>query len=345
MRPAASEQKESVHMSTACPICGSYNVQVIYQVSAEEAAYNWIVAGKQRESIAELAAHIRVLWGREIANMMDCLDCTFGFSDPFVAGDAKFYELAFGPSNYPRDKWEYRKTLSALKSFPVNGRALEIGSGYGFFLEKISPHFFAPSQVTAIEYNNIAIEKLKNKGYRVLSCDPTELLESNESYDAIFMFQILEHRDKIHETFSALHGLLNRHGNLFIAVPSPSSIRFWERNGGIMDYPPNHIGFWNCSNLEDMALRFGFSVSEIAVEPFRFFTFAKWDVFFSYVRRAQKGEFIAKKLYRNRRSGIGRYLNLAALIVLAPSRVPVWIKALFSGQSLAPHYWIHLTKN
>lgn len=329
-------------MTITCPACHSENNRILYRFSAEEAAQTWIAYEKQPAKHAELAAHIKTLWQREYANKAECKDCTFGFGDPFIAGDGRFYELAFGPSNYPRDKWEYSKTMSVLESRGIAGKVLELGSGYGYFLEKISPKFVSPSEVTSVEYNPTAREILSKQGYRVLTCDLNDLVAAGDRYNAIFMYQVLEHRDRVHDTFEAIANLLDDHGSAFIAVPSPARINFWEETGAFMDYPPNHVGFWNKRNLEDMARRHGLVAKEIAEEPFSMSMFMKWDAFFSYTRSAQLGQFPASSLYQNRRSGIGRYANLLALIALSPRRIPVWIRAYRQRHQLAAHIWVHL---
>jgi SAM-dependent methyltransferase len=332
-------------MSIACPLCSSTNTEIVYRVSASDAAQNWILRQNEPTRHAALAEHIEKLWNRDFAYSMDCRTCSFGFADPFVAGDSEFYEMAFGPSDYPKDKWEFRKTLAALGPLPSNtGKALEIGSGYGYFLNQISPAFFPSSAITALEYNPTARGMLQARGYRVLSSDLLDLAESGEKFSAIFMFQVLEHRDHPHETFGAFAQLLSPGGHLFIAVPNPLSIRFWEANGSFIDVPPNHIGLWRARNLEEMAARHGFTVREIAEEPFSLTTFIKWDSLFSYVRRAQLGSFPASFLYSRRRSALGRAANLLALLALTPLRVPVWVKAKRSAEAIRPHIWAHLVR-
>lgn len=331
-------------MQPACPLCSGTKSRVIYTVTAAQSAQNWILEQNEPVRHAELAAHIASLWGRDFATANECQGCSFGFADPFVAGDARFYGLAFGPSNYPRDKWEFQKTLEAMRPLNLQGKALEIASGYGYFLEKVSPKYFSPKDVTSLEYNDVAIARLKESGYTTKSCDLQNLVDDGERYSAIFMYQILEHRDRIHDTFDALSKLIVPGGSIFIAVPNPPSVRFWEENNALLDVPPNHIGFWKPQNLADMAQRYGLEVKEMALEPFSILTFMKWDTFFSYTKRAHLGQFPASQLYSNRRSGIGRYANLLALIAYSPLRLPIWIKAWRKQKDLAPHIWVHLTK-
>jgi SAM-dependent methyltransferase len=318
---------------------------VVYRVSASDAAQNWFLKQNESAQHQALSRHIEKLWKRDFAYSMACRTCSFEFADPFVAGDAEFYELAFGASDYPSDKWEYRKTKEALRLIgPSEGDALEIGSGYGYFLNQISPSFFAPSHITALEYNPTAREKLEAKGYRVLASDLFELVGRGETYSSIFMFQVLEHRDRPHETFDAFARLLPAGGHLFLAVPNPASIRFWEANGSFIDVPPNHIGLWQAHNLREMAERHGFVVGEIAEEPFSLFTFIKWDSLFSYMRRAQLGQFPASFLYSRRRSALGQAANLIALLAFMPLRIPVWFKAIRRANVIRPHIWAHLVR-
>lgn len=330
---------------TTCPICDGANLATVFEVSADEAAQHWIIDRFEPARHRALSTHIRKLWERDEARVAECADCAFTFADPYVAGDAAFYKLAFEASGYPSEKWDFAQTRAALQRLDLTGAtALEIGAGYGMFVRQIVPRFFAAERVTATEYNEVAIGKLKALGVNVPPLDIEELAAQGATFSTIFMFQVLEHRDRIHQVFGALARMLEPGGNLFIAVPNPVSTRFNEANNSLMDMPPNHIGRWQFTNFERMAAAHGLRVEQTALEPFSLAQFIRTDLAYSYIRRAQRGSAIAGYLYSRRGGRLGRLANLLAILAFAPSRFAVWWRAAKGADRLGGSAWVHLVR-
>jgi len=121
-----------------CPVCCSERTQTRFTLSAQEAAQHFVLNEANPKRNRELSSHISNLWGGRDCSIRQCEDCGFGFAVPYVAGDATFYNLAYERSSYPSEKWEYDRTIKELSS--INFRAehiLEVGAGFGFFLDKI----------------------------------------------------------------------------------------------------------------------------------------------------------------------------------------------------------------
>ena len=328
-----------------CPLCEGDRTTVVDRFTASDAAQHFVTKQENPDRHDALRASIRALWSGDSAENRECADCSFGFASPYVAGDAGFYELAFGVSGYPRDKWEFDKTLDALTTLnPVDAPILEIGAGRGHFLEKISPRFYEPSNVTALEYNADSIRRLAAKGYDASSRNFRDLAADNRKYSAIFMFQVLEHIDDVRGTFAALFRLLAPQGNLFIAVPNPGRVRFNEENGSLHDMPPNHIGRWTKASFERAADDSGLTIVDYASEPSTLASFVKQDVYYAHKRKAQLEGTAANRLAGVRHTAAGRVLNIATMTASSALRIPTWIKASRVMATLGDTNWVHLRR-
>lgn len=332
-------------MPVACPLCRSEKLVTLFKVNADQSAAHFVDPDHERERNRQLAEATTRLWGREQARVAECDACGFGFADPFVAGDTTFYELALGPSGYLADKWDFRVTIDALERNGIKGgRILEVGAGDGHFLDRVSPSLFAPEDVTAIEYNSAAKAKLMKAGYHVETVALAQLASRGSRFSAVFLFQVLEHLDHAHENFGALSQLVEPGGSLFLSVPNPAYIRFNELNGSLLDMPPSHVGRWSIGNLSQMADRYGFDVSDSSTQPFSYSDYIKQDLVYSFTRRAQRGNRLAKFLLAKRKSKLGRVGAAAGVAAFGPLRVPVWIKAGRRSQRPGGSIWVHLTR-
>lgn len=332
-------------MATACPLCESTDVRVNWTCTAAEAAQQWAIAEQEPARHTELAAIISDLWGQGDVASCQCNACDFGFADPFVAGDHRFYTAAFGAAGYPEDKWEFRRTIRALQAYDCSKwQVLEIGAGEGFFLEKLGPLGIAPDRCHGTEYNDVTIERMRRGGYDVQPYDIGELGKFGTTFDAVFMFQVLEHRDRIEAVFRAIHAVLGERGKLFIAVPNAARIYFNEANGSLLDMPPNHISRWSPDNFAAAADRYGFRMIDSEVEPFDPAKFVKQDLIFSFMRKAQKAGTLANYLYPKRKQPLGRAAVAAAVGANGLTRLPMWLGKRRELQALGESIWVQLEK-
>src|SRR5687768_12175285 len=93
-----------------CPSCSSFNGLVLYTVDSEQAAQHFVLNEVDLDRHRRLRGHIEALWAQSMCDIVRCTGCGFCFADPFVAGDARFYDLAYQRSSYPQWKWEYERT-------------------------------------------------------------------------------------------------------------------------------------------------------------------------------------------------------------------------------------------
>jgi 2-polyprenyl-3-methyl-5-hydroxy-6-metoxy-1,4-benzoquinol methylase len=175
--------------------------------------------------------------------------------------------------------------------------------------------------ITTTEYSDYGRSRIESLGMKCLPQDVRELQEG--TFDAICMFQVLEHLDGLDGLFEKLTASLNPGGSLFLAVPNDRRIEFNETNGALLDMPPNHIGRWNQMAFTKIAQRSGLQLRDHSVEPLSAPAFMAEFAHYRFLRRSQidgtlecKLEYLARtsksRLVRNALRGSGTLIDLIA---------------------------------
>jgi len=329
----------------ACPVCkNECSEPPVWTVSDREAAQHFVLAEESAEIHRKLRSHIGALWGRDTCELMNCGQCELSFAWPFVAGDGAFYNLAYPHSAYPEARWEFEQTLSVLQVQPPEGHVLEIGSGFGHFLRRVSPTFVSRDRVVAVEYNDRARRRLLDQGFLALAEDFRSVAfdKYKGQLGAVFLFQVLEHMDRLDEAVSRLNELLRPGASLFIAVPNRHLIDFNEAHGALIDMPPNHISRWSEASFRALAKRAGWTTVDFRVQPFRWQKFLATDAVYAHMRRAQAGGSLANRVRSWPRSKVRRAVEFGLAAARSPLRLPAWLAAARSGEPLGESVWVHL---
>lgn len=98
-------------------------------------------------------------------------------------------------------------------------RALKVGTGQGFFLDKIVDSLVPCGGIIALEYSDKALLTLRRKGLNALKADIREV-DVLPGLDAVFLFQVVEHMDNWADLFRRLAELLRSLGMAYISVPN-----------------------------------------------------------------------------------------------------------------------------
>jgi hypothetical protein len=210
----------------------------------------------------------------------------------------------------------------------------------------VSERIFTRDALVAVEYNGDARSVLTRKGYRAIGVDirdeafPADL----GPFDFVFVFQVLEHLDRIDAAFARLAELTTMQGHVFIAVPNLRRIAFNEQHGALLDMPPNHIGRWTIEAFNRVGERHGFCIVEMEHERCGLMDLAKQDAVSRYLRRAQEPQSLANRVRSRRRSRPRRIAEFAVIASVWPSRLSAWGAALSGLSELGESLWIHMRK-
>jgi 2-polyprenyl-3-methyl-5-hydroxy-6-metoxy-1,4-benzoquinol methylase len=229
---------------------------MIRRHSTAAAAEHFVARERDRERYEALVDHLRALWRQDYVEGHVCPSCGFGFAVPFVGGDADFYALAYaGDPHYPRDRWEFGRTLVTLKQpeFARHLHVLEIGAGHGAFLDRVRG--LGEHEIAAADYDHGAVGRLREKGYNAIAGSIRDV--STTGYDVVCCFQTLEHMADLDQVFHDLRRILAPSGSVFLSVPNGEAAALQEDVTGFWDMPPGHVGRWksHCYSARRRAAR------------------------------------------------------------------------------------------
>jgi SAM-dependent methyltransferase len=246
--------------TTACPACQATDTRIVHEHTVAEAAEHLVPASRDASRNGRLKHELEALFGGDIVYVRRCASCDFWFASPYVAGTPAIYNLITeGHELYPTNRFEFDLTIESLPKRELD--LLEIGAGDGAFIRKARATGLT-GRLCATEYDEGSLASLGAiSGVETFGGSPQGLADSDPgTFDAVCMFQVLEHMDRIDEVFTALRQLTAPDGQLFIGVPNDASVTFQEERTGFWEMPPNHIGRWSRAALESVAGRHGFRV-------------------------------------------------------------------------------------
>ncbi|CAN5308520.1 hypothetical protein BH11PSE4_BH11PSE4_10510 [soil metagenome] len=337
-----------MNATATCPACAKADLQLQFSVTASQAAQSVVLPAADYDRNQRLTAHIRSLWGTDRCDIMKCNHCGFGFSSPFVAGDADFYNLANSDVSYPVAKWEFRRTIEALRlAHRANATVLEVGAGDGFFLDMLGSVSIEANNITAVEYNTKSIRNLESRGYRTIPSDIREpqFDEYRSAFDFIFLFQVVEHMAGLDSLFGRLRTLLKPGGSVFIAVPNPRRIAYQEAHDSVLDMPPNHVGRWTPQAFSELSARQGLRVVATEIEPMDWAEFLEHDISYSHIRRTQLNpDGFSARIRSLPRGKFRRLAEAAAAMAYVPARLGAWADAYRDRRNMGGSLWVQLER-
>ena len=126
---------------------------------------------------------------------------------------------------YMRDKWEFDQALRDLKG---SQRILEVGSGPGFFMERLLKECTG-SLIKGLELSAGAFQEALRKKLPVEQMDLQEFAAKGETFDAVCSFQVLEHVAQPRQFLESMTKILSNSPQPHPNVPKAA-----------FTIPPNH---------------------------------------------------------------------------------------------------------
>ncbi len=188
-----------------------------------------------------------------------CNSCALSFFDPEFAGSAEFYEdlqkhrkVYYNPN---RAEFDYAKT-----KIKTDDSVLEIGSGSGFFAEKLKTEKYL-----GLEFNDKAITEAQKKGIKLLKRSIESFSkDTKEVFDVVCSFHVLEHVTNPYAFIEAAVRVLNKEGQLIIAVPFNAS-KLTNNVNHVLNLPPHHITRWDLNTLVRIGDLFNLKLEEYKI--------------------------------------------------------------------------------
>jgi SAM-dependent methyltransferase len=144
---------------------------------------------------------------------------------------------------------------SKLKS-QKSVKAIEIGCGEGFSTQRLSAFLPSNVQLEASEYveHQIPFAKENNPGLKVTQESIYELKHKDNSFDLVFLLEVLEHLDYADQGLTEIQRVLKPGGYLILGVPREPIWRALNmaRGSYLKDWgnTPGHLNHWSTHSLK-----------------------------------------------------------------------------------------------
>lgn len=213
--------------------------------------------------------------------LFECGRCGFASFQPPLAGSPEFYAAVETENYYVADKWEMFEAIKDLKKHGAR-RVLDIGCGQGAFLDLLRKKL-PSTEGAGHELAFDSAEKARSKGHEVYTVPlPSVLSAAGEKpFDAVCMFQVLEHAADPVGFLAEVRALLKPGGIIIIGVPDAAGpVRHFTN--ALTDIPPHHVTRWRESCFSLGAPKLGLKILRMAHEPlpdylWEFYLPAMWD--------------------------------------------------------------------
>lgn len=231
-------------------------------------------------------------------DLVECHKTGYQFYLPQnIYGDSLFYEdLQKFEWYYMPWKWEHQYSLEL---FGATDKILEVGSGGLGFIEKISNKGF---EVVGLELNRESVVKAQKLNLNVLDCTIQDFSKENENkFDVVCSYQVLEHISDVGSFLESQIKCLRTGGKLIISVPNNNSFIKYDE-GGILNFPPHHMGRWNTQSLTSIAKVYNLELIEIRKESLQDYHIAYYTniVTMAYLKKSKLVRFVNRFISLNK---------------------------------------------
>jgi 2-polyprenyl-3-methyl-5-hydroxy-6-metoxy-1,4-benzoquinol methylase len=225
-------------------------------------------------------------------DLFTCKSCGFGIFMPPVVGTDEFYQALSGAglgSYYSRETWEHQQALNDLKDYRS---ILEVGSGAGYFLERLKQQ---GKEVQGVELNAAAAAFARQRQVPVEAASIENFASSHrERFEAVCLFQVIEHVAAPLDFLSHALTCLNSGGRLILSVPNMAGI-LGKMDPMVTNVPPHHVTHWTPEALRLLQKHFPLKLVTLKYEPaYNFFR----PYFQERFRHRRVPEWAAKQIWR-----------------------------------------------
>jgi len=166
----------------------------------------------------------------------------------------------------------YGRVLPQLEQFRKTNRLLEVGSGYGYFLDMASR---AKWESEGVEISPYCCQMARQRGCKVWEGQLSDAAPSSGTYDIVILWDVIEHFTEPDKIIHQCRTLLRPGGALVMRTPDARALASSLHPGRVayrhLAYPANtaeHVFHFEPRNLTDMVSNLGFNVHELDSEEF-----------------------------------------------------------------------------
>lgn len=237
---------------------------------------------------------------QEVFDIKRCKICNFAFTQDFPSEDVigRYYDAPEYVSHSDTHKGIINMLYHLARKIALNSKAnivseyaavkngllLDIGSGTGYFLNKMKRRKWI---VTGIEKSDGARVYAKHKFD--INCQESEYLYKImcKTKDVVTMWHVLEHLEHLNEVMQHLQKILKDDGTVIIALPNKDSLdaSHYQKYWAAYDVP-RHLWHFSPADFTRLANKHQFDV--VATKPMYLDAF-----YISMLSEKNKGTFMA----------------------------------------------------
>jgi SAM-dependent methyltransferase len=201
--------------------------------------------------------------GLESLPLYRCLETGYRFfHPPTLAAARNIYQVLSKEAWYYQTwKWEYE---AAAQLLPYKSKFLDIGCGAGAFIAGMKERGIHGE---GLETNSEALLGASQRGVQVIDESLESFCQREITYDAVCLFQVLEHVYHVRPFLEKCLGLLRPGGTLVIAVPNNNPYLHKYDDYEFLNLPPHHLGLWDEASLLQLGEILNLQVVALRTEP------------------------------------------------------------------------------
>jgi 2-polyprenyl-3-methyl-5-hydroxy-6-metoxy-1,4-benzoquinol methylase len=234
------------------------NTSLLGTVNPEYVSEKW-----RREIDVDVGDSFRSL---STIEFWQCNDTGFRwYEPPEAAGGGELYsQLEKFDWYYMPEKWEFSVARNLLNQ---GDRVLEVGVGFGFFLEACRSQEI---DISGVELNSSAAKRARQKGFQIFEDNLDDLKEriGENHFDVICSFQVLEHVPRPYEFLVGMLCNIKSGGRLILSVPNSAVMRCIDPDYcNLLNQPPHHMGHWDESVFRQLQAVLPIKLRSVHREP------------------------------------------------------------------------------
>lgn len=258
------------------------------------------------------------LQGYEHAHLVKCSSCKLIFSIAIPSNIELITHYKFYGVNTVCSKiteMRYNELLDIFEPYRQTNNILDVGCGSGFFLELAKKRGW---NVFGIEFSDSLVRICKEKNITMHSGILQNCTFSNESFDVITSFEVIEHVNHPDTDVSVIYKLLRKKGVAYVTTPNFNSLSRYllKSKYNVIEYP-EHLVYFTTKTLNFLFKKNTFKKLSVKTSGFsitRYFNSKNKKQFVSNINSDERLRILTEKQqYKFIKTFINLVLNIFKL--------------------------------
>lgn len=189
------------------------------------------------------------------------LEAIYQFSGQALTKSVSLQEILAREAAFPNCRVDAERMSGCADRFNASGnrRALDIGSGFGFYTQALKKRGYATVAINPGRYENQVFKALNGEEPLTMMF---EQYTTQDSYGVVMMSQVLEHMVEPERALEKVRGLLAEGGVLACAVPNYASflVKLLGTRDNACLWVPEHVNYFTAQGLQILLERKGLRV-------------------------------------------------------------------------------------